>query len=288
MTKGKKSLKCKSARRTIEILEYMSLNRNGITVMDVARTLGIPQSTTSELLAALVDIGIAAKDATSRYYYATPRLAAIGITSQPSQINNNKFLERMEGIAVRTGHLIGLFGINEANIQPYWVSGLRAGANKEIESVRTEVDPAALFENSTKHLASGAVGQTLLSSLECDRSTRILWRIRSEVGDHEKFSHNDLCDLVQSIREQGYASGASGFGMELGATAVALPSAYGPYPLAVAAFYPSTSLIDPDALAQDILREIEGSVSPPSDLAELAAPEHKFQTINHLTPVHSD
>ncbi|GEM_PF-5720184 len=276
-------LKGKSVRRTIEVLEFMAQHRAGVTVMDVTRALGIPQSTTSELLGALVDLGVAARDTTSRYYSATPRLAAIGLAAQSPRLADARFFETMGGFARRTGLLIGLFGMNDASIQPYWVSGVAGDKGAS----QGEIDPGALFRNSTTHLASGAVGLVLLSSLSHDRSSRLLWRIRSEVGEHEKFSHGDLCNSVQSIRERGSASGASGFGMALGATAVMLPSAYGPQPLALAAFYPRASFIDTDALAQAMLQELDGSLGSRDDRADFGSYGRSVQAVPHLSLVHS-
>ena len=42
--------KIKSAQRVLEVLEYFTHDREEATVMDIARAMGYPQSSTSELL----------------------------------------------------------------------------------------------------------------------------------------------------------------------------------------------------------------------------------------------
>src|SRR5262245_41006196 len=70
--------KAKTARRVIEVLEYFDEEHRQATVMDIVRRYNRPQSSTSELLASLVDMGILYKDASSRSYTLTPRAAILG------------------------------------------------------------------------------------------------------------------------------------------------------------------------------------------------------------------
>ena len=52
------SNKAKIARRVIEVLEYFDDNHREATVMDIVRRYNRPQSSTSELLSSLVDLGL--------------------------------------------------------------------------------------------------------------------------------------------------------------------------------------------------------------------------------------
>src|SRR5438093_10206017 len=70
--------KAKTARRVIEVLEYFDEQNPHATVMDIVRRYKRPQSSTSELLASLVEMGILYKDAASRSYTPTPRAALLG------------------------------------------------------------------------------------------------------------------------------------------------------------------------------------------------------------------
>ena len=75
------SNKTKIARRVIEVFEFFASEQRRATVMDIVRRYDRPQSSTSELLGALVEMGLLYKDPQSRSYAPTPRLAAYGFAS---------------------------------------------------------------------------------------------------------------------------------------------------------------------------------------------------------------
>ena len=56
------SNKAKIARRVIEVLEFFDDNHREATVMDIVRRCNRPQSSTSELLSSLVELGLLHKD----------------------------------------------------------------------------------------------------------------------------------------------------------------------------------------------------------------------------------
>jgi hypothetical protein len=62
------SNKAKIARRVIEVLEFFDEAHPRATVMDIVRRFNRPQSSTSELLSSLVDLGLLYKDPYSRSY----------------------------------------------------------------------------------------------------------------------------------------------------------------------------------------------------------------------------
>ena len=69
------SNKTKIAKRVIEVFEFFDQGSPSATVMDIVRRYRRPQSSTSELLASLVEMGLLYKDMRSRSYSPTPRLA---------------------------------------------------------------------------------------------------------------------------------------------------------------------------------------------------------------------
>ena len=80
--------KAKTARRVVEVLEFFDEQNRHVTVMDIVRRYNRPQSSTSELLASLVDLGLLYKDPSSRSYTLTPRAAILGSMSQPSLVRD--------------------------------------------------------------------------------------------------------------------------------------------------------------------------------------------------------
>ena len=71
------SNKAKIAKRVIEVLEFFDEDHPQATVMDIVRRFDRPQSSTSELLSSLVDLGLLHKDPCSRSYSPTPRAAML-------------------------------------------------------------------------------------------------------------------------------------------------------------------------------------------------------------------
>ena len=88
------SNKAKIAKRVIEVFEFFGGTRQPPTVMDIARHFGRPQSSTSELLSSLVEIGLL-------YNY-------------------------MDRLAQTTRKTVALFGIVGTHIQVFrWISSAR-------------------------------------------------------------------------------------------------------------------------------------------------------------------
>ena len=100
MTIGLDANKAKTARRVVEVLEYFDEQNRQATVMDIARRYDRPQSSTSELLAILVEMGLLYKDSTSRVFRPTPRAAMLGSMFQPRLVRDgtlSMLMDRTEG-----------------------------------------------------------------------------------------------------------------------------------------------------------------------------------------------
>ena len=63
----------KSARRALEVLEYLDEVRSDASVMEIARALNYPQSSTSVLLRSLTSTGYLSYDPQRRRYAPTLR-----------------------------------------------------------------------------------------------------------------------------------------------------------------------------------------------------------------------
>ena len=68
----------KSVGRVFELLELFDEVRRPVSVTEVARALGIPQSSTSALLRSMVTLGYCEVDATARRYVPTARVTILG------------------------------------------------------------------------------------------------------------------------------------------------------------------------------------------------------------------
>src|SRR5690349_9731690 len=87
------SNKAKIAKRVIEVLEFFDDNHREATVMDIVRRYDRPQSSTSELLSSLVELGLLYKDPYSRSYSLTPRAALLGTAGQEGPVRDGRLVK---------------------------------------------------------------------------------------------------------------------------------------------------------------------------------------------------
>jgi DNA-binding IclR family transcriptional regulator len=237
--------KAKIAKRVIEVFEFFNETNQKATVMDIVRRYGRPQSSTSELLATLVEMGLLYKDSRSRYYSPTPRLAALGISAQPDIIRNGHLFAFMDRLAQTTRHSVALFGMVGTSVQIFRLSSGPEPVLREIAY------------GACEQLAASAAGLLLLSTLPPEQSNRILWRLNAEAPAEEKFNPAETRDHVAGLRRQGYAMGDAGFCPGLQMVTTLLPRTGAERPLALGLMYPAhAASIDAEALVATMNRGI--------------------------------
>lgn len=247
-------VKGKAVFKTIKVIEHFASNSQTASVMELVRKLDIPQSTMSETLNVLVDMGILARDLPSRTYSATPRLAALGLASQPKYIASGMLFKLMEDCAAELGTAIGLYGICNQNSQLYQlVNGPNYSAN--------EPGGFCALLGAQTPLQSSAIGYVLMASLGADHYEKLLWRLKAEAKQGETFIYSALCAEVKKAEVAGWAIGDSGLGHKWRATATLLPPTVGKHPLAIAALYQDTRLEYAQSVA-DMLRSKINEVLP--------------------------
>lgn len=230
------SNKAKIARRVIEVLEFFDGNNSHATVMDIVRQYGRPQSSTSELLASLVDMGLLYKDARSRAYTPTPRLATFGSWAQPEMIRSGQLFSFMDRLAQSSRHTVALFGMVGVHAQAFRWSG---GATPL---------PQPAMNGASERLSHSVAGQLLLSTLPTDEAGRLLRRLNAEAADDDKFNYGSMVERIQQFRRQGHATGESGFVGAVHMTGILLPRMEGKRPLVLAMIYPKDTVLDESAL----------------------------------------
>jgi DNA-binding IclR family transcriptional regulator len=236
--------KAKIAKRVVEVFEFFNENAQQATVMDIVRRYGRPQSSTSELLATLVELGLLYKDSRSRYYSPTPRLAALGISAQPELIRNGHLFAFMDRLAQTTRNSVGLFGMVGTQVQ---IFRLVPGP----EPVMRDIGYGAC-----EQLAASAAGLLLLSTLPAEQANRILWRLNAEAPPARKFNPAETREQVSAMRRNGHATGPAGFcpGVQMAATL--LPRTGTEHPLALGMMYPATATVDAEALVATLNRSL--------------------------------
>ena len=232
------SNKAKTARRVIEVLEYFDEQHTHATVMDIVRRYKRPQSSTSELLASLVDMGILYKDPTSRSYTPTPRAALLGSLSQPRPVREGRVTVLVDTLRAQTGlgtALVGMVGLN-AQLFRWRTSAKQLTTEKQ------------LANGLQDRLCDSAAGWLLLSTLAPHRREGMLRRMNAEATADARFNHSEMADRIEQCARQGYAVGPAGFGSKDRMCAVLLPWDGKERPLVVGLAYSPSQGVDSDAL----------------------------------------
>lgn len=231
--------KVKIAKRVIEVFEYFDVDHRSATVMDIARRYGRPQSSTSELLSSLVELGFLYKNTRARSYSLTPRVAVLGAAAQP-RLFNGGLLPQMERLARNTGCSVALIGMVGVQAQIFrWVAS-------------TTWTGKALSAGSSEPMSAGMAGMLLLSTQAPDVCSRMLRRLNAEAGAEQKFSHCEALEQVRLFGRQGWAAGASGFDANADMVGLLLPHEDGGRPLVLALLHDRAGGADANVLFSEM------------------------------------
>ena len=251
------SNKAKIARRVIEVLDFFDDHHRAATVMDIVRRYGWPQSSTSELLSSLVELGLLSKNPTARSYSLTPRAALIGTSGQPEAARDGRLLHLIDRLAAQTGLGVGIFAITGLNAQLIaWRSA--------------KPSPRGPHCGSQEPLCRSATGWLLLSTIEQRRRDAMLRRLNAEASDEAKFALPGMIARIDTCRRDGHAFGPGGFGSPGECLGVLLPAGIAGQQLAVSLFYRNEARVNRQGLLQSVSDAIEHCLASPEP-AELAA-----------------
>lgn len=218
------SNKAKIARRVIEVLDYFDDTHREATVMDFVRRYDRPQSSTSELLSSLVELGLLAKDPYTRTYRLTSRAALLGTCGQSGIVRDGRLVKLTDRLVAQTGLSVAVFAMVGLKTQ---IVNWRTGSRCSMSAVRN------IFGGMQDPLAHSAPGRLLLSTIEQQRCDGVLRRLNAEAPDHRKFALSEMAALVTAARDAGKVHGPVGFGSSAQCLAALLPADSCDQPLAV-------------------------------------------------------
>lgn len=242
------SNKAKIAKRVIEVLEFFDEDHPHATVMDIVRRFDRPQSSTSELLSSLVDLGLLHKDPCSRSYSPTPRAAMLGASVQPKLVRDGMLTGLIDRLSSQTGLGVSVFGMVGLKVQVFhW--------RPSKHTFRTS-GAAGFCGGQQEHLSDSAVGRLLLSTVAQPRRDGMLRRLNAEAAPERKFVFADMAAQMQQCRDEACVSGIVGFGSIADVTAVLLPNMPEYQPLAIGFVYEPSDQID----ASNLLRTLKEAV----------------------------
>lgn len=252
------SNKAKIARRVIEVLEYFDDAHREATVMDIVRRYDRPQSSTSELLSSLVELGLLYKDPNSRSYSLAPRAALIGAAGQSGVIRDGRLVGLIDRLAAQTGLSVAVFGRVGLKTQIVsWHAGPRASA----KAVR------GLYGGLQEPMSDGAPGWLLLSTVDQPRRDGVVRRLNAEAADERKFAVADMSAKLDACRDSRHVRGKLGFGSQADVVAALLPGQGEAHPLAIGIVYGDEDRVSrdsllrclDDAIAQALGQPVSGS-----------------------------
>lgn len=239
-TRSASSNKAKIAKRVIEVLDYFDDNHREATVMDIVRRYDRPQSSTSELLSSLVELGLLYKDPHSRSYSLAPRAALIGSSGQSDVVRDGRLIRLLDRLVAQTGLSVALFGMVGLNCQIVsWRPGARASS-----ATRN------LWGGMQEPLSQTAAGWLLLSTVDQSRRDGMIRRLNAEATEDRKFAVADMTMRLHACRDQGHVQGPVGYGVKADVLAALLPDQPEDHQLAVGFVFAADDKVNTVALRQ--------------------------------------
>jgi DNA-binding IclR family transcriptional regulator len=247
--------KAKIARRVIQVLDFIDDEHGKVTVMDIVRRYEWPQSSTSELLSILVELGLLYKQPGSRHYTLTPRAAILGSHSQPEVVRDGRLSTLLDRLGAQTGLGTALFGLIGRNAQMFrWTAG----------STFVPARPGMLRGGAQETLVESAAGWLLLSTLQPGRRDGVIHRLNAEAPAARKFSYEKMVQRVRDCGRFGFAVGPAGFDSTAQMAAVLFrvdPNDPADCPMVLSLVYEPHNEIDPDALVTLLRRSAQRCIA---------------------------
>jgi DNA-binding IclR family transcriptional regulator len=184
----------KSATRAIEILEYFKLAQQPRTMSQIASDLGYPQSSTTVMLKTLVNLGYLNFDRSTRDYFPTPKLTALGEWIPRVMFGSGQMIDALNDLHAATGEGVFLGTKNDIYLQ-------YTRTKESIHALRFHID-----EGFMRPLTQSAAGWVLLSTLPEEKIDNIVRR--ANIATPNPADRSDLKTIlarIKEIRANGYA-----------------------------------------------------------------------------------
>lgn len=209
----------KSAKRVLQVFEYFGASRQQATVMEIAREFGYPQSSTSELLGCLVELGFLRRDRHTRMYRPSARVAALGSWVHPRLFRHGGLPAMMDTLADETAATVVLGGMVGLELHHFHVVGA------PIQQVHGA--EAGL-------LSKGPMGRLLLSTCDRPHIRKLVHHMNAEaVGADDRVNAELVLKDVDQVRRRGFISSAGLDEGQGGIACVLLPQTAADEPLAL-------------------------------------------------------
>lgn len=213
----------KSAGRVLQILEYFDDVQGAANVVEIARALGFPQSSTSILLRSLVSLGYLYYDPSGRTYQPTSRVSLLGSWVEPALFRGGALVQMMRDLNEATSDTVVLAARN--GLQSQYIHVVQATTALRVH----------LTIGMTRPIATSVTGLLFLSVLSELEVAKIVRRINAyATPDDSIIKINELGAQLERIRKDGYLCCRSQITPGTSLLAVPLASKVAASPLALA------------------------------------------------------
>ncbi|MGE3142450.1 MAG: IclR family transcriptional regulator [Hyphomonadaceae bacterium] len=224
----------KSSERTLAVFEIFSDAERPLSVSEIVRALGIPQSSTTMLLRNLQKLGYLEYFPHTRKYLPTMRAYLLTSWMGRQFSAAAVFMEAFERLHQEVGELTRLSFQNGAVVQVILGRGASTGSHEALAQSAFGGDHLIIRTGPTLPLTLCAAGRALLS-VKPDKEI-IAWVRRCNAQAQtaaERVAEPAFMAAIENIRRVGFAETRGDQTPNVGAVAVAMPSPIHTGPLGV-------------------------------------------------------
>ena len=233
----------KSAARVFEVLEYFDDVRQAATVMEIARALDYPQSSTSVLLHSMVALGYLTHDPRARTYIPSPRIKLFGSWIDAPFFREGAVMQLMHEIGDTTGELV-LLAVQDRQLVRYI-------------HVVPATNPVRLHLRAgmVRSLIRSGVGKLFLSIQPDEQVRKLVHRLNAEETNPEfRISVRTLFEELAEIRACGFSVATHQVTPGASGVSVLLPGVSAMQPMAVAVAGVSENVVGQTARFVEAIR----------------------------------
>ncbi|MBR0650097.1 helix-turn-helix domain-containing protein [Roseomonas terrae] len=203
----------KSVGRTLDLLEYFDEVRRPVSVTEVARALGMPQSSSSALLRSMVARGYCEADMTARRYSPTSRVTLLGSWIEAPLFEDGAVLRVLNEVHDATGELVLLGALSGLKVRHIYSLAARQPGRPKTR------------RGTIRPLGRSGMGNLFLATFPDRQIARLVHRINAEERSIAYHIHlQTLMEEIAAIRRQGYAVALDKMEAGIGGVNVLLPS----------------------------------------------------------------
>lgn len=187
--------KNQSLRKALQILEGMSKIKGPARLQDIAKSIGIPQSTLLRFLNTYIDFGYVGQDPSTSFYYLTLKLAEIGSQAKGNFPFQHSLTKYIKDISSR---------FNES-------SSLCVEHDMQMVYIATEEGPGRMLQTLQRIGRIAPMHATGVGKLHLLNYSDVQLGALEKKYGFPKYTEHTITDMeslkreIDKVREQGYA-----------------------------------------------------------------------------------